>query len=141
MEFPDLRGLVNASEIGFNKVLEIRRNAKPFREWLQAEAERDGDAIIAYHSEVARQSGFTKSDKKSLQLFGVLALLSIYTKIQFKDDVNTKEATKTRGDDSLGILFDYGARELGDDWKPVCFGNWYKAEIAKLLEESRGRSF
>lgn len=141
VEFPDLRNLVNASEINFNKVLEIRKNAKPFREWLQTEAERDGDAIVAYHGEVARQSGFTNIDKKSLQLFGVLALLSIYTKIQFKEDVVTNEDIRTMGDRSPDFLFDYGARKLGDDWKPVCFGNWYKDEITRLLKRSKDGDF
>ncbi len=138
VEFPDLRRYVNSDKIDFNKILEIRKKAKRFREWLQAESERDRDVIIAYHSEVAKQTGFANIGKKSLRLFGVLAKLglSIYTEVQLKEhDAATKETVKTLGGNAVDGLFDYGARKLGLDWKPVCFGDWYKEEITRLLNE------
>jgi hypothetical protein len=140
VEFPDLWRFVNADKVDFNKVLEIRRNAKRFRAWLQTEAERDRDAIIAYHSEVARQSGFANVGKKSLKIFGFLLSLasSISTEILLKEDVVTKETLKTVGGKAIESLFDYGAKKLGVDWKPVCFGDWYKDEISRLLEGTGG---
>ena len=36
--------------------------------------------------------------------------------------------------DAVKHFFDIGA-ELGDEWKPVVFGNWYKGYIEKLLEK------
>lgn len=135
--FPDLQRLVNASEIDLKKVPEIRGKSKRFREWLQTESGRDAEAIVAYHGEVARQSGFTNIDKRSLQMFGVLSLLSIYSNIRFKEDVSTKKDAKKSDDEVSRPLFDYGAQRLGDDWKPVCFGNWYKDEIARLLEGTK----
>jgi hypothetical protein len=95
------------------------------------------DAIVAYHSEVAKQSGFTKVSKKSLELFGILTKLgwSILTDIKFKEDLASKEAVKAFGGTAIDNLFNYGAKKLGLDWKPVCFGNWYKEEIAQLLKD------
>ncbi len=140
VEFPDLRRLVNLDVVDFNKVLEIRRKAKRFRDWLQTESERDADAIIAYHSEVAKDSGFANISRKSLKLFGVLFKLgwSVFTEVKFKelDEVN-KEAVKETVGQGIDKVFDYGAKKLGLDWKPVCFGDWYKDEIAQLLKDSK----
>jgi hypothetical protein len=52
------------------------------------------------------------------------------------DEVN-KETAKEVGGQVIDKIFDYGAEMLGLDWKPVCFGDWYKDEIAKLLKESK----
>ncbi len=138
VEFPDLRRFVNSDKVDFNKVLEIRNKAKRFRDWLQTESERDTNTLIAYHSEVAKQSGFTNIGKKSLKIFGVLAKIavSVFTEVKLKelDEVN-KEMFKEAGGQALDKAFDYGAKKLGFDWKPVCFGDWYKDEIAKLLKE------
>jgi len=54
-------------------VLQIRDKSRKFREWLQSGADRDRDAIIAYHTEVSRASGFTNIARKGLKIFGVLA--------------------------------------------------------------------
>jgi hypothetical protein len=139
VEFPKLRHLANLGEVDFNKVLEIRSKAKGVRECLQSNTDKDIAAFIAYHAEVAKQSGFTSIGKKSLKLFGVLTSLawSIFMEIQFKDDLVTKESAKTFGGKAIESLFDYGAKKLGYDWKPICFGDWYKEEIARLLERQR----
>ena len=36
------------------------------------ESDRDRDAIIAYHHEVAKESGIVKATRKALNLFGVI---------------------------------------------------------------------
>jgi hypothetical protein len=140
VEFPNLHHLVNSDIADFNKVLEIRRKAKRFREWLQTESERDRDALVAYHNEVAKESGFANVGKMALKMFGVLAKLgwSVFTEVKLKElDETTKESVKEAGGQVTDKLFDYGAKKLGLDWKPVCFGEWYKDEIAQLLEESK----
>jgi hypothetical protein len=142
VKFPDLRRLINSDEIDFNKVLEIRQKAKRFRDWLQVEAERDVDAIIAYHGEVAKESGFANYSQRALKIFGVLAKAgwSILTTAKLKelDEVN-RQAVKEAGGRVIDKVFDYGAEKLGFDWKPVCFGDWYKDEIARLLKESKAK--
>lgn len=134
-----MRRFVNSDKVDFNKVLEIRDKAKRLREWLQTESDRDTNALVAYHSEVAKQSGFTNIGKKSLKIFGVLAkmALSVFTEVKLKelDEVN-KETVKETGGQAIDKVFDYGAKKLGFDCKPVCFGDWYKDEIAKLLKEA-----
>jgi hypothetical protein len=44
VEFPDLRRHVNLDKIDFNHVLSIRKKAKKFRGWLQAEGESRDEA-------------------------------------------------------------------------------------------------
>ena len=73
IEFPGIRRLVNTRQIEFDKILEIRRKAGSFRKWIQSEADHDRDAIVAYHEEVARATGFAKIAKSTLNLFGLLA--------------------------------------------------------------------
>jgi hypothetical protein len=140
VQFPDLRRLINSDVIDFNKVLEIREKAKRFRRWLQTEAERDVNAIIAYHSEVAKESGFSSYGQKALKIFGVLlksgwSVLTA-TKLKELDEVN-KAAIKEAGGKVIDKIFDYGAEKLGYDWRPVIFGDWYKDEISKLLNEQK----
>lgn len=73
VDFPDVRRCVNEDKIDFDKVLEIRRKAKKFRQWLQSEGDRDRDAIIAYHQEVANESGFTRVGRRALRMFGCVS--------------------------------------------------------------------
>lgn len=138
VNFPDLRAYVNSDKIDFDKVLDVRSKAKSFRAWLQTEAERDRDAFVAYHNEVAKQSGFTRVGRRSLKLFGVLTKfgLSVATEFQFKDDVVAKEAAKAVSGELVDGFLNYWAKRLGADWKPVCFGDWYEGEIRKVLKSS-----
>ena len=149
VEFPDLSQLVNSDEIDFVKVLEIRNKAKKFRDWLQDESERDRDAIIAYHNEVAKQTGFTNIAKRSLNIFGVLASASVAGAISYKvsndPQLSTMVGSATGAMSSKIVekglskatekLFDYGANKFGEEWKPVCFGNWYRNDIEKFLKK------
>jgi transcriptional regulator with XRE-family HTH domain len=139
VEFPDLRRYVNEGKIEFDKVLEIRKKAKQFREWLQIETDRDRNAIIAYHNEVAKETGFTKIGKTTLKMFGVLASvgLSIGAEAYFKDqDTFTKESVKKVGSKIVESATDKISKKLFQEWKPVCFGDWYREEIKQLLKQS-----
>ncbi len=126
VEFPDIRALVNNGQIGFQDVLAIRKKAKRFRDWLQQEAERDRDAIIAYHQEVAKESGFISVGRKGLSLFGVIGGAIIGAKY-------TGEAGAVIGA-GVGYLLDLAAK-LGAEWKPVVFGKWLKDRVEKVLAE------
>ncbi|MDQ3750405.1 MAG: hypothetical protein M3367_15530 [Acidobacteriota bacterium] len=139
VEFPNLRRFVNEGKIDFKKVIEIRKKAKQFRYWLQSETERDRDAIIAYHNEVAKASGFTNVGKSVLKIFGVLASVgfSVGTEIYFKEyDIVSKEMAKKFGSKAVETLTDNISKKIFKEWKPVCFGDWYRDEIAEFLKQS-----
>src|SRR5205814_8696959 len=65
--------LIGSLRLDEKEVSEIRRKGSKFRAWLQTEAERDRDAIIAYHTEVAKESGFVGVGRRSLKLFGFVS--------------------------------------------------------------------
>lgn len=127
VEFPDIRVLVGEGRLGLGDVLAIRRKAGKFRDWLQQESERDRDAIIAYHHEVARETGFRKAARRSLSIFGVVGGA-------VAGAVSTGPAGAVVGA-GAGYLLDLAAK-LGADWRPVVFGNWMKERVAKVLAEN-----
>lgn len=43
-------------------------------------------------------------------------------------------AIQAGAEEAVKYLFDLGA-DLGANWRPVVFGQWYSAKIAKLLAE------
>lgn len=141
VEFPDVRRLVNDDRINFDQVAIIRKKAQKFRGWLQTEAERDRDAIIAYHSEVAKESGFAGMARRGLKLFGFVGGTILGGAIShdpggsaiggIAGHLAQKGVAK-----GVEYLFDLGAN-LGADWKPVCFGEWHKRKIEKLLDDER----
>lgn len=151
VEFPNIQQFVNEDKMDFEKVLEIRRKAKKFREWLQSESERDRDAIIAYHNEIAKVTGFSKVKSRTLNIFGVLASgvvggsVGVLTK-HLSEDASlaaiagsstfaiASEVSKRASIKVTEKLFDYGAN-IGSDWKPVVFGKWLQSEISELLEK------
>ncbi len=152
VEFPNIQQFVNEDKIDFEKVLEIRKKAKKFREWLQTESERDRDAIIAYHNETAKETGFSKIRSRTLNIFGVLTSGAIGGAVglaaKHLSEDNTlaavtglasiavaSEITKKASQKITEKLFDYGAN-LGSDWKPVVFGKWLESEISELLDDS-----
>lgn len=139
VEFPDVRRLVNEGHLDFKQVLEIRKKAKRFRQWLQIEGERDRDAFHYYHEEVARESGLTKAGRKTLNLFGVLGGSAVGGVIgaMTKDPV-TGAAVGGAVGSALTYVFDL-ASKIGADWKPVVFGKWFKNRIEKLLEEQSSK--
>ncbi|MCU1264552.1 MAG: hypothetical protein JWM21_870 [Acidobacteria bacterium] len=142
VEFPDLRKYVNQDKIDFKRVLEIRQRSKKFRQWLQSEADRDRDAIIAYHHEVAEASGFAKVTRRGLRIFGVLGGAAVGATVADHAAIGATLGAAAGAlledgvKESMKYLFDLGAN-LGDKWKPVVFGNWYSRKISKLLEKDR----
>ncbi len=130
VEFPDVRALVNKRIISFGELLKIRKKAVRFREWLQEESDRDRNAIIAYHHEVAKESGLLTLGRKTLSVLGVLgggalggALGTVATDAKFG------AITGAIGS-ATGFLLDLGSR-IGAEWKPVVFGRWMKERIEK----------
>lgn len=138
VEFPDLRRYVNADTIDFTRVLEIRSKAKKFRDWLQSEADRDRDAIIAYHNEVAKSSGFRNVVRRSLKIFGLLSGAVVGASIEGNPVVGAAVggigagALQAGAEEAVKYVCDLGA-DLGTEWRPVVFGNWYSKKISKLL--------
>lgn len=128
-EFPDIRSLVNSNKIDYQHIISIRKEAKKFRTWLQQEGERDRNAIIAYHNEVANNIGMNKGIKYVLQLFGVLgggALGGL---------TGTALGGTVGGVLGAGIpyLVDI-VTKMNEGWKPVVFGEWLDKFI-KMKEE------
>ena len=127
VEFPDIRVLVGTGTLGLKDVLAIRRKARKFRDWLQQEAERDRDAIIAYHQEVAKETGFGSAARRGLSLFGVVG--GAVAGAVWTGPIGAAVGA------GAGYLLDLAAK-LGADWRPVVFGNWVKARVEKLLAET-----
>lgn len=134
VEFPDIRTLVNTGKITFDDILMIRKKASRFRKWLQEEGERDRNAIIAYHNEIAKETGLIKFGRKTLRLFGLLLGPGTGTFIGGKIGSIEGVVLGTTVGAGIKYLFDLGSK-LGEDWKPVIFGNWLKERIEKILEE------
>jgi hypothetical protein len=140
VEFPNLRRLVNLDKIDFPKILEIRKKATKFRRWLQSEADRDRDAIIAYHQEVAKESGFTDVAHRTIKMFGVLGGAAVGATMPGHPIIGATvgalaaEVATEGAQEAIEYVFDLGA-DLGRNWKPVVFGTWYSQKIAALLEE------
>jgi hypothetical protein len=141
VEFPDVRRYVNDDRIDFDRALGIRKKASRFRKWLQSEAEHDRDAIIAYHSEIAKQSGFGGMGRRALRLFGFVGGTVMGATIGH--DVSHGALGGVAGhlaqrglEKGVDFLFDLGAN-VGVDWKPICFGDWYKTKIKSLLDKER----
>jgi hypothetical protein len=141
VEFPNLRRYINEDRIDFDRIMEIRRKGKKFRAWLQTEAERDRDAIIAYHNEVAKESGFIGVGRRALKLFGFVSGGVLGAAIGHDLGVGAiggiaGHVAQKGVEKGVNYLFNLGAH-LGVDWKPVCFGNWYKERIERLLDRER----
>lgn len=141
VEFPNLRRYINEDRIDFDRVLEIRRKGKKFREWLQTEAERDRDAIFAYHTEVAKESGFVGVGRRALRLFGFVGGSLLGGAIGQAPGVAAVggiagHVVQKGVEKGVDYLFKLGA-DLGTDWKPICFGDWYKGRIERLLDRER----
>jgi hypothetical protein len=134
VEFPDVRRLINTGQLTFGDALAIRKKARRFRKWLQDEADRDRDAIVAYHNEVAKESGLTNTGRKALAILaatgggaagGVLGAV-----------LKGPEGAAIGGAIGGGTtyLIDI-ASKLASDWRPVVFGNWLKGRIEKLMQD------
>ncbi len=131
VEFPDLRRHVNLDKIDFARVLEIRKKAIKFRQWLQSESKRDREAIWAYHREVAKASGFTNVALHTLKLFGLVGGAAIGASIGAS--LGADAALGAIKSAAVGAAVGEGvvylselAASVGSKWSPVVFGEWYR---------------
>jgi hypothetical protein len=128
VEFPNVRELVNSQQIGLTEVLKLRKKGGRFRGWLQDESERDRNAIIAYHNEVAKESGWTRAGRKGLKLFGVLG--GVATSVAVKQSIPGVEGALAAGLAGKGVKYITDlASKINDNWRPVVFGNWASERI------------
>lgn len=132
VEFPDIHALVNQDRIPLSAVLEIRKRGNRFRTWLQDEADRDRDAIIAYHQEVATESGFDNIDRKTLKLFGLLGGSAVGAAVGAAfgpDQALVGALANGAASAALTSLVTDLVAKLGAGWKPVVFGDWMKGRV------------
>ena len=137
VEFPDTRHLLNSRELTPREVLAIRDKAQKFRTWLQDEAERDRDALVAYHKEVACEAGYTRNVAKTIRMFGRLGCTTLGAAAGYlvsADPLTAKLVGASFGS-VAGVFLDSIAKKLSADWKPVVFGDWYKEHITRILNE------
>jgi hypothetical protein len=136
VEFPDVRNLVNSGELSFADVMAIRGNAQKFRSWLQTESERDRDAIIAYHHEVAKESGYTRGGRMALNLFGILGggASGAYLGTVLGGPVGG--AVGGVAGSAVAYLAELTAK-IGADWKPVVFGDWMRDRIRESISKNK----
>jgi hypothetical protein len=134
VEFPNIRMLVNEGKLNLKEILTIRKEAKRFRNWLQTEKERDRNSIIAYHNEVAKELGILKFGRKSLRLFGILGIPMAEAYVTQNYPGVEPAIVAAGASTGLAFILDVASR-IGEDWKPVVFGNWVSARIQKLLNE------
>lgn len=133
-EFPDIKYYVNSNQIRFDKVLEIRKKAK-FQEWLKNDAVKDTNALIASHNEVTKDAGLINAEKhKILKLFGVLGAVHFSL---FENEIYPKDAENKLilAENKSGLFLESVGEKLLSSWNPICFGEWYKDEIATVLKQ------
>lgn len=135
VEFPDLRQLVNKGEIDISEILRIRGKAGRFRQWLQDESDRDRDALIAYHNEVAKESGYLKVGRKAVKLFGVQGGGATGAALGAIAGGPAGAALGGAAGGGLGFVSELASR-LKSDWRPVVFGKWYKDRIDHILKKN-----
>jgi hypothetical protein len=139
VEFPDIRSLVNNGTLSVDDILEIRKKAVRFRAWLQQECDRDRNAILAYHFEVAKEAGLLRYGRKALHLFGAIdgiawAAIAMEAAKARGVDVLTYTAAGAgiaKGLDFLGAI----ASKIGQDWRPIVFGTWLHDRIEKATRD------
>lgn len=131
VDFPDVRALVNAGRLGVDDVLHLRKHAKKFRTWIQTEADRSRDAIIAYHQEVSKEARVTELGRKALNLFGMVGGGALGGALGASMAGPTGAAIGGAAGGTLTYIADL-ASKLNAGWKPVVFGDWYRERIAEL---------
>jgi hypothetical protein len=132
VEFPDVRGLVNSGNLHLSDVLKIRKKAQRFRDWLQDESDRDRDAIIAYHNEVAIEAGMVRGARKALNLFGVIGggATGAYVGTLLGGPAGGALGGAVGG--AVGYLAEVTSK-FGENWRPVVFGDWLQDRIEKVV--------
>ncbi|HHT9125823.1 MAG TPA: hypothetical protein ACFYD6_08395 [Candidatus Brocadiia bacterium] len=134
VEFPDVRSLVNTGKLNLDDILLFRKKAIRFRKWLQQEGERDRNAIIAYHNEIAKEVGLSSYGRKSLRLFGLLGGPAVGSLIRGAIADIPGAVVGSMAGKGCEYLIDL-ASKLGTGWKPVIFGDWMRDRIEKILKK------
>ncbi len=134
VEFPDIRQLVNDGDLSFREILTIRKKAQRFRNWLQAGADRDRNAIIAYHHEVAQEAGLIKAGRTTLRLFGIVAGGALGGAIGAAAAGPIGGAVGGAVGGGSTYLLDLAAK-IREEWRPVVFGNWMEGRIKRFMDE------
>jgi hypothetical protein len=137
-------GSLGHHPLSLGDVLKLRKNARPFREWLQTQADRDRNALLAYHHEVAKRSGFRHGAIKTLKLFGAIggAVAGGYVKgpvgaaIGGTTGGQVVDAAVRAVDLGVRYVFDL-AGKLDEDWKPVVFGDWARDYVQRVQTSSQ----
>ncbi len=134
VEFPDVRGLVNSGKLDFSDVLTIRMKAQRFRDWLQNESDRDRDAIIAYHNEVATEAGLVHGARKALNIFGVIGGGATGAYVGTLLGGPAGGALGGAAGSAVGYLAEVTSK-LGANWRPVIFGHWLRHRIENVVRD------
>lgn len=134
--FPSIRILTNQDRVNFGEVLEIRKKAKKFREWLQQQGERDGDAIIAYHSELGHQTKLAALGSSLLSLCLPIAgsFAGGLVEGPVGASIGAVAGTGANAIISEGTSFIADiAGESGKGWRPAVFGRWLDKRIKAII--------
>jgi len=134
VEFPSIRQLTNNGSLSFADILEIRKKAIKFRTWLQMESERDRNAIIAYHNELAKDTGLSKFGRSSLKIFGIIGAGAIGGLIGGGVAGPVGGVLGGVAGSALNFATEVCSK-IGESWKPVVFGNWLEERIKKIEKE------
>jgi hypothetical protein len=134
VEFPSIRDLVNSDQVGWADLLRIRDRASRFRTWLQDEADRDRNALIAYHTEVGHETGLAKFGRRTLRLFGTVGPAALGGAVGTAVADPLVGAVLGAGGAAATYLTEIAAK-LGTDWSPVVFGRWLDREIRRLVDQ------
>jgi len=134
VEFPDIKQLVNDGSLNLEEILIIRKKAKKFRDWLQSEAERDRDTIIAYHNEVGKELRLISAGRSTLNMLGVLGSPALGSIIGATVSGSAGAALGGAVGSGAGYLLSL-ASKLGADWKPIVFGDWLSEHIKMLVKD------
>jgi hypothetical protein len=129
-EFPDIRALVNRGTLGPKEVLELRKHAVRFREWLRSESTLDRDAVLAYLGELASKAGWRKELGVVIGAASLIGGAAIGAVLAGPLGA-TGGAIAGAG---AQFILDIG-RKLVDGWRPRVFGEWAKARIERELDE------
>ena len=135
--FPDIRRYVNTDKIDLNEVLRLRRNSQTrrFRRFLRTAPDSEREALLAYLHESATSAGYTRVPKRVLPLVNIVAGaagIALGSHITQDPVIGSLIGGVLSG--GASYLIELGAAMAG--WTPKVFGNWYGAEISRLLKKS-----
>lgn len=135
--FPDIRRYVNSDKIDMNDVLHLRRSSQTrrFRRFLRTAPETEREALLAYLHESATSAGYTRTPKRVLPLVSIVAGAA-GSALGSHITQDAVIGSFVGGVLSGGASYLIGLGATMADWTPKVFGNWYGAEITRLLKKS-----